>query len=374
LDFAFGEEQELLRTSTRRYLEAHQSLEKLRASIESADTFDADDWRKGAELGWAAMLVPEKVGGGSVTHQPLVDLVVLAEEHGRVLSAGALLPTNVVADAISRFGSDEQQKERLPAIAAGDQVAAWCFTADGSAEDSAIEVNATSGPAGIRLDGVARYVQCAGSAGVLLVSARSRDAALVNVLVGLPANGVSVRNLAGLDLTRRFAEVRFDAVSVDQTAILHGGNELIERALALAVVIQSAEAVGAADYLLSSTVQYAKDRIQFGRPIGGFQAIKHRLADLLIDLEAMRAATHYAALAVGDGYADAPAAVATAGAFVRDAFSRLCGECLQIHGGVGFTWDHDVHLFLRRAKVDQALYGSAAWHRERLCRMTERQT
>jgi alkylation response protein AidB-like acyl-CoA dehydrogenase len=373
LDFAFGEDQELLRASTRRYLEAHQSLEKLRAKIESVDTFDPEVWRKGSELGWAAMLIPEQFGGGSVTHQPLVDLVVLAEEHGRVLSFGALLPTNVVADAISRFGSEEQRKERLAAIAAGDQVAAWCFTADGSAEDAGIEVNATSGPDGIHLDGVARYVQCAWAAGVLLVSARSRDAAIVNVLVELPTNGVSVRNLAGLDLTRRFAEVRFDDVSVDRAAILHGGKEVIERALALAVVIQSAEAVGAADYLFGRTVQYAKDRIQFGRPIGGFQAIKHRLADLLIELEAMRAATHYAALSVDDGYKDAPAAVATAGAFVSDAFAHLCGESLQIHGGIGFTWDHDVHLFLRRAKVDQTLYGSPRWHRERLCQITEQQ-
>jgi alkylation response protein AidB-like acyl-CoA dehydrogenase len=373
LDFAFGEEQELLRASTRRYLQTHQSLDQLRAVIESAETFDAHVWRKGSELGWAAMLVPESEGGGSVTDQAVVDLVVLAEEHGRVLSPGALLGTNVVADAVSNFGSDGQRKEHLPSIANGERVAAWCFTADGSCDISEIGVTATPEKSGIRLDGLSRYVHCAAVAGLLLVSARRPDGSLVNVLVEQPSNGISIRTLEGLDITRRFAEVRFDGMVVPETAMLEDADALVERALALAVVIQSAEAVGAADHLFESTVQYTKDRIQFGRPIGSFQAIKHRLADLLIELEAMRAATHYAALALSDGYPDSAAAVATAGAFVCDTFAHLCGESLQIHGGIGFTWEHDVHLFLRRAKVDQALFGNAAWHRERLCSITEQQ-
>ena len=137
-------------------------------------------------------------------------------------------------------------------------------------------------------------------------------------------------------------------------------------------MLQAAEVVGAADALFRMTVQYAQDRIQFGRPIGSFQAIKHRLADLHISLEAMRAATHYAALAFGDALPDADEAVAVAGSYVTDAHAHLCGESLQIHGGIGFTWEHDVHLFVRRAKVDQVLYGDSAWHREQLCRIVER--
>ena len=136
-------------------------------------------------------------------------------------------------------------------------------------------------------------------------------------------------------------------------------------------MLQSAESVGAADRLFEATVDYAKTRVQFGRTIGSFQAIKHRLAAVLVKLEAIHAAAYYAALAVGDGLDDAAEAVATAGAFVGDTFAHLCGESLQLHGGIGFTWEHDVHLFVRRAKVNQVLYGDGAWHRERLVRLTE---
>jgi alkylation response protein AidB-like acyl-CoA dehydrogenase len=165
--------------------------------------------------------------------------------------------------------------------------------------------------------------------------------------------------------------VRFDGVPVPEANILPGGWDLVQRGLSLATVLQSAESVGAADVLFESTVDYAKKRVQFGRAIGSFQAIKHRLADLLIALEGMRAAAHYAALALGDGFDDAAEAVATAGAYVDDTFAHLCGEALQLHGGIGFTWEHDVHLFVRRAKVNQVLYGDGAWHRERLARLVE---
>ena len=172
-------------------------------------------------------------------------------------------------------------------------------------------------------------------------------------------------------MTRRFAEVRFDGVTVPAANLLPGGEDAVDLCLSLATVLQSAESVGAAELLFEETVDYAKKRVQFGRTIGSFQAIKHRFADLLMELEAMRAAAHYAALALGDGLDDAAAAVATAGAYVDDTFAHICGEALQLHGGIGFTWEHDVHLFTRRAKVNQVLYGDGAWHRERLVRLTE---
>ncbi len=146
---------------------------------------------------------------------------------------------------------------------------------------------------------------------------------------------------------------------------------MADHCISVATVLQSAESVGAADVLFDETVDYLKKRVQFGRTIGSFQAIKHRLADLLLHVEAMRAATYYAALAYGDGLDDAAEAVATAGAYVDDSFAFICGESLQLHGGVGFTWEHDVHLFTRRAKVNQVLYGDGAWHRERLVQLLE---
>jgi alkylation response protein AidB-like acyl-CoA dehydrogenase len=372
MDFGFGEDQELLRSTTRRFLTEHQSLAEIRRSMEEPELFDAGIWRRGAELGWTAMLIPAEYEGGSITEQPLVDLVVLAEELGRELNPGPFVPCNVVADAIARFGTEVQGKENLPRIARGETTCAWCLSGDGSPEPSAVDVRATRVGEGWLLSGVARYVHAAGDVALLLVTANDPEGdGFVNLLVPRPTAGLSERVLSGLDLTRRFAEVHFDAVAVPGAAELAGGWSVVERGLSVATVLQSAESVGAADRMFASTVDYAKKRVQFGRTIGSFQAIKHRLANLLIELEGMRVAAHYAALALGDGLPDAAEAVATAGAYVDDTFAHLCGEALQLHGGIGFTWEHDVHLFVRRAKVNQVLYGDAAWHRERLVRLVE---
>jgi alkylation response protein AidB-like acyl-CoA dehydrogenase len=372
VDFGFDEDQELLRTTTRRFLAEHQSLEDVRRSIEEPDIFDADLWRQGAALGWTAMLIPTEYEGGGVTGQPLVDLVVLGEELGRTLNPGPFVPCNVVAGAIARFGTEAQACEYLPHLAGGEATAAWCLSSDGSPETDSVEVRAVpQGDGGWRLDGVARYVQAAENASLLLVVASGPDGAVCSFLVPRPSSGLSERTLSGLDVTRRFAEVRFEGVTLPTAHLLSGGQDAVDYCVSLATVLQSAESVGAADVLFEATVDYLKTRVQFGRTIGSFQAIKHRLADLLLQLEAMRAAAHYAALALGDDLDDAAEAVATAGAYVDDTFARICGEALQLHGGIGFTWEHDVHLFTRRAKVNQVLYGDGAWHRERLVRLLE---
>ena len=379
MDFAFGEEQELLRATTRRFLAEHQSRAEVRRVMEEADPFDAALWKQGAELGWTAMLVPEEHGGGSVTEQPLVDLVALAEELGRELNPGPFVPTNVVAAAIARFGTQAQQANYLPALAQGDATAAWCLSGDGLPEPAAIAVDATTEDGGWRLDGVSRYVQGAGQAALLLVVARQPDG-YVNLLVPRPTAGLSERTLSALDLTRRFSELTFDGVLVPNGNELsesrpmpgsHKGWSVVTVCLHVATILQAAESVGAAEVLFEETVEYLKRRQQFGRAIASFQAIKHRLADLQLELEAMRVAAEYAALAYGDGFEDADLAVDTAGAYVDDAFAHLAGEALQLHGGIGFTWEHDVHLFVRRAKVNQVLYGDGAWHRNRLVSVTE---
>jgi alkylation response protein AidB-like acyl-CoA dehydrogenase len=379
MDFAFGEEQELLRATTRRFLAEHQSRSDVRRVMEDVDPFDLELWRRGAELGWTAMLVPQEFGGGSVTGQPLVDLVALAEELGRELNPGPFVPTNVVAAAIARFGSQSQQATYLPGLATGESTAAWCLSADGSPEPTAIAVQATPERGAWRLDGVSRYVHGGGQASLLLVVASQPDG-LVNVLVPREVSGLSARTLSGLDLTRRFSELRFDGVVVsegnelrdDRTlASPHAGRSVMTACLQVATILQAGESVGAAEVLFEETVEYLKRREQFGRTIASFQAIKHRLADLQIELEAMRVAAEYAALAYGEAFEDADLAVDTAGAYVDDTFAHLAGEALQLHGGIGFTWEHDVHLFVRRAKVNQVLYGSGAWHRDRLLSTTE---
>jgi alkylation response protein AidB-like acyl-CoA dehydrogenase len=371
MDFGFNEDQELLRATTRRFLAEHQSLGQLRRRLEEPDVFDEAVWRRAAELGWTAMLIAPDFEGGSVTGQPLVDMIVLAEELGRVLHPGPFVPTNVVADAIARFGTEEQAKEHLPGLARGERTAAWCLSGDGSPEPHAVEILATPDGDGWRLDGTARYVHAGGNAGLFLVVARTPDGEIGHHLVPGQAPGLTVRAVSGLDLTRRFSQITFDGVSARTGSELRAGWGAVEHCLAVATVLQAGESVGAAEAVFESTVEYAKKRVQFGRTIGSFQAIKHRLANLQVELEAMRVAAEYASLALGDALEDAPQAVATAGAYVDDAFAHLCGEALQLHGGIGFTWEHDVHLFLRRAKVNQVLYGDGAWHRERLLRLVE---
>ncbi len=371
MDFGFGEEQDLLRSTTRRFLSQHQPIAEVRRHLESPDVFDAGTWRQGAELGWTSMLVPPASGGGSLTEQPLVDLIVLAEELGRTLNPGPFVPCNVVADAIARFGTERQVEEHLARLVHGEAVAAWCLSGDGSPEPGANEVSAQPAGEGWRVDGTARYVQEAHNADVLLVVATDAAGDVHNFLVPSTVGGLTTRVIQGLDLTRRFADVRFDGVLLPPGAALPGARDVVEHCLSVAVVLQAGESVGAAEVLFEMLVDYLKKRVQFGRTIGSFQAIKHRLANLQVELEGMRVAAEYAALALGDSFDDAAEAVATAGAYVDDTFAHLGGEALQLHGGIGFTWEHDVHLFVRRAKVNQVLYGDGAFHRERLVRLAE---
>ncbi len=194
MDFGFGEDQDLLRSTTRRFLTDHQSLADVRRSLEEPELFDGAIWRQGAELGWTAMLIPAEYEGGSVTEQPLVDLVVLAEELGRELNPGPFLPCNVVADAITRSGTEVQGKEHLARIARGESTCAWCLSGDGSPEPSAVEVRASRVGDGWQLDGVARYVHAAGDATLLLVTANKTDVdGVVNLLVPRPTAGLSER-------------------------------------------------------------------------------------------------------------------------------------------------------------------------------------
>ncbi len=385
MQFAYSEDQELLRDSTRRFLRDRCPIAAVRAGLDAPDRFDREVWRLGAALGWTAFLVPEQHGGGSLTDQPHVDLAAVAEELGRELYPGPVLATNVVADLLAREGSPELQQRYLASIVRGELSAAWCLTSSGSAELDDIAVELTEGPTGpdrsgastdLRLDGITRFVVGASVADLLLVCcAGPRGPALAIVVP--PSEGLYVRAMRGIDITRDLCEVRFDDVAVPAANLVVGSGPAaaaIERALQLATVVQSAEVVGAGEALLERTVQYAKERVQFGRPIGSFQALKHRMADMLIELEGARAATRYAALALADNREDCDEAVAVAGSYVREAIAHLCGESLQLHGGVGFTWEHDTHLYLRRVKSEQALYGEPWWHRERLCLLTESRT
>lgn len=370
--FEFDERQQRLRKASRKFLENSSPITRVRELFDHPSGFDRDSWNRAASLGWFGMLVPEQYGGFTLTSQPLVDLVVVSEELGRLVQPGPFAFTNVVAHAIAQFGTDEQKERYLLSIASGQIIASWCFAepeSGWSIADSAITAEVTGGD--IVLNGTKTFVQDAEVADLLLVTARTSDGA-VQLLIPARPRGASIWPRNGIDLTRRLYDVHFDNVVIPRSAQLGAhvaaADEQVEEQLRVAKVLQCAESVGGAARLVELCVAYAKDRIQFGRPIGSFQAIKHKIADLHVAAESAAAATHYAALAVADERADAAVAVDVAEIVVNDAYAWIASEAIQVHGCSGFTWDSDIHLYLRRAKSNQVLLGDADLHRERLCR------
>ncbi|MGH2785442.1 MAG: acyl-CoA dehydrogenase family protein [Actinomycetota bacterium] len=372
MDLGFNEQQQMLRDTTRRFLENEFPVAKARETFTDAGAFDPELWRRGAALGWCAPVIPDELGGGSVSGQGVIDLVAIAEEMGRFVFPGPFLATNVVASAIAEFGTDEQRKEVLPGIAAGEAAAAWCLAEPAGVWDAeGVATTARRVGEDVVLDGTKMYIDGAGSASWLLVAARDGDD-LVQVLLPASEPGIEVTPLETLDPTRPMGVVTFSGVRAPSTSILghaRDAREAIERQLQIALVLLCADSVGGADRVLEMAVAYAKDREQFGRPIGSFQAIKHKAANMLLWLEASRAATYFAALAVDSRLDEAPLAVSAAKSYVGESTSLLAEEGLQIHGGIGFTWEHDIHLYLRRAKSNEVLYGDPSWHREKVCRI-----
>ena len=365
MNFAFNAEQEELRESARAFLLAHSSPEQVRAAMECELGFDPEVWKRiGQELGWTALLVPEAYGGLELSH---VELVALLEQTGAALLCAPLFSTVCLAGtALLEAGSETQQKEHLPAIAAGEKIAALVFGDD-------VELVVERDGADHLLSGGERFVLDGHCADLLVVAARApgtRGAFGVSLFV-LPADtaGIERRVLPTLDQTRRLAEVRFDRVRVPANARLGeegGAWPALERTLELAAVALSAEQVGGAQRCLDLAVEYAKERVQFGRPIGSFQAIKHKCADMMVRVESARSASYYAACAAAAGSEELPVVSSLAKAYCSDAYLYCASECLQIHGGVGFTWEYDVHLYLKRARSTASFLGDSAWHRERI--------
>jgi alkylation response protein AidB-like acyl-CoA dehydrogenase len=372
MDHRLSEDQRLLQETTRRFLEERSPVGEVRRLLDDPTGFDREVWAQGAELGWASLFVPEGHGGMAESSEGVVDAAVIAEELGRVVFAGPFLPVNVVACALAASGSDAQQKEVLPGLASGEQLATWCFAGRGVAPGTgATGVHATRSGAGCTLNGAHGYVQDAHVADHLLVAA-SADAGPTLFLVPVSTPGIDVSPLDALDLGRRLCDVRFDGVTVPDDAIVGafgGAAADIEHLLDVAVVLQSAETLGVAGRALEFTVEYAKDRVAFGRPIGSFQALKHRFADHAMWLEAGEAATAHAARAVQASDVDASLAASIAKAHVGRSATEITRDCVQLHGGIGMTWEHDLHLYVRRAVSNEALWGTPADHRERLCRL-----
>jgi alkylation response protein AidB-like acyl-CoA dehydrogenase len=363
-------EQELLRSSTARFAEASCPLTEVRSLLDDQRGFRPEYFEKGAELGWLALLVPEEHGGGNVSGRPFEDLALVLQERGRTLQPGPVAIGNVVACAIAEFGSPEQQAAHLSALAAGRSIGTWALT-DGSGDWAPQGVAATAVDGGYALTGAKGLVLDAHVADVLLVSSTmSPGDELAQFLVPTTTPGLTIIPLETLDLTRRLARVEFSEAVIPSGARLGADSDAaaaIERQLQVAVTLLLAETVGAMDRMFEFTVQYAKDRVAFGRPIGSFQAVKHLLADLSLLREASKAGVSAAIGAVQDTDAAAAEVVSLVKAFVADAAVELAQGCLQVHGGIGYTWEHDLHLYYRRLAGDAILFGDPVWHRERVC-------
>jgi alkylation response protein AidB-like acyl-CoA dehydrogenase len=371
VQFDLSDDQRLFRETTAKFLEATCPLNEVRRLAEAEPAgFDRDWWRRGAELGWTSMLVAEEHGGGCISGHPLADLQLVAEEVGRLVSPGPLIPTNVVAAAISRAGTPAQL-EHLAGLLSGASVATWCPHGVPGGPVPVGGVRATADGDGFILDGTTVPVEAAGEADLLLVTAR-RDGApgeVVQVLVPADMPGMTATRAESLDLVRRFATVGFDRVEVSADMALGepgSAGDDVERQLQDAVALQCAEMVGAVDRALEFTIEYAQDRYSFGRPLASYQALKHRFADMKTWLEASAASADAAARAVDSGSEHVAELVSVAKSYIGDRAPFMLSECVQLHGGIGVTWDHDLHLYTRRVVQDRTQFGTPQDHRERV--------
>ena len=368
MNFGFTEEQEFLRSTAREFLTNECPMTLVREIAENEPKgYRPDLWKQMAELGWVGLPIPEEFGGAGLG---FVDLVGILEEMGR-----ALLPSPFLANlqgtlAVLRAGTETQRKEILTRVATGDEILSFAITEEAGTENPEdLEARAEKSGSSYRLSGTKLFVPHAANADRLVVVARVGGDRLSMLLVDPKGEGVTVIPLESMDLTSRIAEVRFEGAPAELLGEESAGGPAWEWVRDRTLVALSAEAVGGSEKALEDSVQHAKDRVQFGKPIGVHQAIKHKCADMLIEVEAAKAITQYAAWALDNDTDDAPLRAAMAKARACDAYHHCSRENIQIHGGVGFTWEYDCHLYLKRAKAIEVSYGAPAEHRERVASM-----
>lgn len=360
---AANPEQLLFASTAQAFLEKEVPLSKVREIQSSGGSFDAQWWQRAAELGWASLLVPEELGGGSVSDDGVADLALLAEQAGRAVAPGPLHPVSVVLAGLVE--APENHEATIESLVSGETVASWAVYEPGqpwSPLTPALTATTTEG--GFRLDGVKDRVESGDAAGVLLVTA-SLDGAVRQFVVPTDTAGVEVSTQRSVDMVKRYARVSFDGVQVGADAVLGTAEQtpdVIERQRQVALVLQCAETVGLLDAVLSMTNQWLFDRHSFGRPLASYQALKHRVADMKLWFEAARGTTAGAAAAVGSRSPEAPKLVSVAKAYVGERAPVMLQDCVQLHGGIGVTWEHDLHLYLRRAALNRAMFGSPEDH------------
>ncbi len=361
-------EREELRAVVRDLLATHSPEAAVRSFLDARQGFDTATWKVMTDqVGIAALAIPEEYGGAGFGFG---ELAVVMEESGRALACVPLLSTCVLATGALLISGDESAaRTYLPGIAEGTTIATVALLDDtDSLTADAVHTRAQRSADGFTITGTKTFVIDGADAHLLLVPART-DAGVALFAVESQAGGVHAEPFATLDQTRNLATLTFDDAPATLVGTDGDGWSYIEAVLDLGAAGLAAEQVGAAARVLETTVDYAKVREQFGRPIGSFQAIKHKLADMLVELESARSAAYYACGAAESGADDLPLAASIAKAYCSDAFYHIAAESIQIHGGIGFTWEHPAHLYFKRARSSQTLLGSTGHHRERVAQL-----
>ncbi|WP_156685880.1 acyl-CoA dehydrogenase family protein [Mycobacterium sp. Marseille-P9652] len=359
----------LFASTTQAFLNKEAPLRRVRELHAAGESFDPAWWRRAAELGWAGLLVPEELGGGSVSESGFADLAAVAEQLGHTVAPGPLYPVSTVLAALAECADPRAHASTIEALVSGDLVASWAVSEPGRGWDPADpSVIATPTDSGYRIDGTKDRVEAAAQSGLLLVVARCGNG-IRQFLVPTDAPGVRIAPQQSVDLVKQYARVHFEGVAVPSSAAVGDPEEtaaLVDRQSQVAQVLQCAESVGILQTVFDLTVQWALDRHTFGRPLASYQALKHRFADMKLWLEACRATT---AAAVADVAARAPGAGLTASiakSYVGDMAGRIVQDCVQMHGGIGVTWEHDLHLYLRRITLYRAMFGTPEEHNLRV--------
>jgi alkylation response protein AidB-like acyl-CoA dehydrogenase len=370
IQFAFSDEQEQFRSAVRRFLNDKSPTTEIRRLMATAEGYDPAVWRQLSEdLALPGIHIPEQYGGAGFG---MVELCIVTEELGRALLCAPYFSTAVLAaNAILSAGTEAQKSALLPEIAKGTRLATLAITEpDGSWDPTGIKVVATPDSDGYRLDGVKSFVVDGHVAELLIVAARAPKTTGLKglALFTLDANagGVERRLLESMDPSRKIARIDFRGAHANLLGDLDNSVEPILRTLDRAAIALANEMVGGAQTMLDMAVSYSKLRVQFGRTIGSFQAIKHKLADMLLDLELAKSAAYYAAQAAAVDDSEWPALASLAKAAASETYLHSAAECIQIHGGIGFTWDNDTHLWFKRAKSSEVFLGQPSYHRELL--------
>ncbi|MEZ5408849.1 MAG: acyl-CoA dehydrogenase family protein [Acidimicrobiales bacterium] len=364
MNFAFTEEQEQLRQFVRSFLDDKSSEAAVREQMDTEQGYDPAVWAQlSDQLGLPALAIPEEFGGQGYS---FVELGVVLEEMGRRLLCAPFLSGVLASQAIIHSGDDGAKAEHLPGIASGQTLACLAFTEEsGKWDESGITMEASGSGGDYTLNGTKSFVIDGHVANLIVVAARTAGGVSLFTVAG-DAAGLSRQSLSTMDQTRKQAKLTFAGTPAKLLGAEGAGWATMSTVLDLAAIALAAEQVGGAQFVLEMAVQYAKDRVQFGRPIGSFQAIKHKCADMLLEVESAKSAAYYGMWCAAELNDELPSVASLAKAYCSEAYFHAAAENIQIHGGIGFTWEHPAHLYFKRAKSSELMFGDPAYHRELL--------